>query len=654
MIEFQIVDAALRNKVVGGTLNPTIRLFGRAVDGRSISCDVANVQFYCYASRFPSDYMQIINDEFANKHARMTAKGACGCLKHGGAKARDDTICTHSELWAVKDVITNVEAIRANSFVGYETDQKRFFKIEVAHPSLIRPIQWAADRLAEDSIQWYESDVSPVDRFFVDHQLTGCSWVQLEQERHDLRAKPKPNPTRCTDHYNVEAQHVRRLDRDTNAPIRTMALDLEMMALTVGDFPTFDKDPIIQIATVRSVYGAPTQSETSIFMLGSCDPIKSVMVHTFESEVDMLIAFRNYLVESDIDVISGFNSNVFDLPYMFKRAELLGVKGAFYDCTRESTSPARFRESVFESKQSGSRLQVNWSLSGIVCFDVLDAVRANYNLRSYKLDNVAKYFLSNNAKDPMEYTQIPVLQNGSSSDRSKLARYCVQDTRLVQLLTDKLQLLVSAVELSKVVGCLLTSCLTRGQSFKVKTKIMHAVRGRGILIPTFGRNKSTGATIVPYYRGMGASFEGGDGVAFKGATVIEPKRGFYTQPTAVLDFASLYPSIMCFHNLSHDTLLKNRAHAASVGLCDDDVTETPNGFLFAKANVKKGILPRILEDLLTARKRAKRQKKDATNPFDAAVYDAKQARGFPIFWASPVNQPRKPELTKLVCFAAGA
>ena len=51
---------------------------------------------------------------------------------------------------------------------------------------------------------------------------------------------------------------------------------------------------------------------------------------------------------------------------------------------------------------------------------------------------------------------------------------------------------------------------------------------------------------------------GGDpneGVAYEGATVLEPKAGYYDKPVATLDFASLYPSIMMAHNLCYTTLL---------------------------------------------------------------------------------------------------
>lgn len=66
-----------------------------------------------------------------------------------------------------------------------------------------------------------------------------------------------------------------------------------------------------------------------------------------------------------------------------------------------------------------------------------------------------------------------------------------------------------------------------------------------------------------------------------------------------MDFASLYPSIMMAHNLCYTTLLDpNEAKKMD----KDDYTFTPNGDYFIKKTIKKGILPIILEELISARK----------------------------------------------------
>lgn len=110
---------------------------------------------------------------------------------------------------------------------------------------------------------------------------------------------------------------------------------------------------------------------------------------------------------------------------------------------------------------------------------------------------------------------------------------------------------------------------------------------------------------------------------FEGATVIEPKRGYYNDPIATLDFSSLYPSIIMAHNLCYTTLL-NRDKQNKYKLDNDDVTVTPLESKFIKATVRKGILPEILENLLSARKAAKAELKKETDPLKQKVLDGRQ------------------------------
>ena len=103
--------------------------------------------------------------------------------------------------------------------------------------------------------------------------------------------------------------------------------------------------------------------------------------------------------------------------------------------------------------------------------------------------------------------------------------------------------------------------------------------------------------------------------------VIEPTRGYYTDPVATLDFASLYPSIMMAHNLCYSTLVP--AYKAKQFPPEDLIT-TPNGDFFVNQRVKKGLLPMILEELIGARKRARQELAKTSDPFQKAVLDGRQ------------------------------
>merc|ERR1712048_716553 len=108
---------------------------------------------------------------------------------------------------------------------------------------------------------------------------------------------------------------------------------------------------------------------------------------------------------------------------------------------------------------------------------------------------------------------------------------------------------------------------------------------------------------------------------YEGATVLEPITGFYEKPIATLDFASLYPSIMMAHNLCYCTLVPPDKMAT---VDPEIVTVTPSGCKFVLSSTQKGLLPMILEELLTARKKAKKEMAAAEDPLKKMVLNGRQ------------------------------
>lgn len=167
--------------------------------------------------------------------------------------------------------------------------------------------------------------------------------------------------------------------------------------------------------------------------------------------------------------------------------------------------------------------------------------------------------------------------------------------------------LINYMEMSRVTGVPFNYLLTRGQQVKVVSQLYRQAGESGLVVPAL---KQEG---------------GGDGeVNYEGATVLEPKTAYYSQPIATLDFSSLYPSIMMAHNLCYSTLL-NKSQVGALNFKEgEDYIITPTGDYFVMSHRCKGILPVILEDLLAARKRAKADLKKETDPFKRAVLDGRQ------------------------------
>ena len=231
---------------------------------------------------------------------------------------------------------------------------------------------------------------------------------------------------------------------------------------------------------------------------------------------------------------------------------------------------------------------------------MLTQILRDHKLASYSLNSVSAQFLGEK-KEEIHHSIISELQAGDEFTRRRLAVYCIKDAYLPLRLMEKLMCLFNTTEMARVTGVPISFLFTRGQQIKVMSQLLRKAKNHNLVVPN---EKSTGS-----------------GDKYEGATVIEPTRGFYEDPVATLDFASLYPSIMMAHNLCYSTLVPPHL----VGKYKpDEITRTPNGDIFVKPHIQKGILPLILEELIAARKRAKLALAQASDPFEKAVLDGRQ------------------------------
>ncbi|CAE7319846.1 POLD1 [Symbiodinium sp. CCMP2456] len=236
----------------------------------------------------------------------------------------------------------------------------------------------------------------------------------------------------------------------------------------------------------------------------------------------------------------------------------------------------------------------------VISFDMLTVIQKEQKLSSYSLNAVSAEFLGEQKED-VHHSMIGDLFLGSAESRRRLAVYCLKDAYLPMRLMDKLLCMYNYVEMARVTGTPINFLLNRGQMIKVQSQLLRKAGQCGFVMPT-------------------QKTEAADG-KFDGATVLEPRTGFYPQPIATLDFASLYPSIMMAHNLCYCTLLKPEQVR---DLQSEEYTKTPNGCYFLKSSRRRGLLPMILEELLAARKRAKKAMAEATDPLTKSVLNGRQ------------------------------
>jgi len=459
--------------------------------------------------------------------------------------------------------------------------------------------------------QTYESNVPFLLRFLVDNHISGSDWIEFPGAAYEVRGSggELPRTSRCSlevdIYFNSLVAHPSVGTYSAIAPLRILSFDIECQGRK-GHFPEAQVDPVIQIASVVTLQGSDTPILRTVFTLNSCLPIVGAQVIGHDTEAEMLLAWRTFVLAADPDIITGYNITNFDIPYLLNRAKTLETKSpalkAFPDIGRLRGIKAVMKDTTFQSSAIGKRENIETTITGRVIFDVLPYMYRNHKLSSYSLNSVSAEFLGQQKED-VHYSIISDLQMGTDADRRRLAVYCLKDAYLPQQLLTKLSVVVNYIEMARVSGVPLNFLLVRGQQIKVFSMLLRKCLKEELVIPNMQRH--------------GNADEGG----YEGATVIEPKKAYYEVPIATLDFASLYPSIMQAYNLCYSTLV---SPADVPKLAVETYEKSPCGHVFVRSSHKKGILPQILDELLAARKRAKLDMKNAATPYEREVQNGRQ------------------------------
>lgn len=574
---------------------PIIRLFGVTDSGTSIAAFVHGFTpyFFCNAPpRFdPSKDVPAFQAALESRVA--------GVVTGRDASHRQKVLAVQAE--------TGLQ-----SLMGFHGDETAtFLRVYVAAPTLVTKAKNVLERgfrfgsHPELAYQCFEANTPFTLRYMIDNDITGSNYLEIPGGAYRVRAGTSKRSLAQVEVdvvYDSVVSHGIEGEWQRIAPFRTLSFDIECQGRR-GAFPDPKLDPVIQIANVITEQGTSRPVVRNVMVLGTCTPIVGADVITFEDERSLLQAWSRFVRESDPDLLTGYNIDNFDIPYLMNRAATLGVVDFPY-LGRLRGVRSTMQNKTFQSAAFGRRDNVETKIHGRVILDMLEHMRRNQKLSSYSLNAVSAKFLGQQKED-VHHSIISDLHRGTADDRRRLAVYCLKDAYLPQRLIDKLMVVVNHVEMARVTGVPIEFILRRGQQIKVLSMLFRKCRGKNLLVPTLRKQQAAGE----------------DGVAYEGATVIEPLRGYYTDPIATLDFASLYPSIMMAHNLCYSTLV-DPAEVAS--LPEESLARAPTGHTFVLEKTKRGILPEILTELLAARTVAKRDMKAAKDPMVRAVQNGRQ------------------------------
>ena len=375
-------------------------------------------------------------------------------------------------------------------------------------------------------------------------------------------------------------------------------------------------DPVIQIGTTLT-RGLPNDEEHHLFVFPDCAPIPDIIIHAYSTEQKMIVAWFEWIVQENPDILIGYNVFGFDESYLWQRAEELGLihaQSPIHECNRlfELTGEMKLEEKFLSSSAMGDNRMYIWTTHGRLQVDMFHYIKRNHVLPSYKLDEVTKHFMSGKLKrqsysdgiltlhvagaikDVIPGRSIMLLDETGETVSPKMkvdsvengiiVFNCELDEDALNEMNDATKWVIVKDDVSPqdifrlhrgsaedraVVGkyclqdCVLVIDLYRKlETFNNSMSMANVCSVPVSYIFTRGQGIKIESLIFKYCRERGIVIpvlpipKQGSDDSYEGAIVLDPEPGFYaTSPVGVCDFASLYPSTIVSENISHDSLL---------------------------------------------------------------------------------------------------
>nr|CAD7439604.1 unnamed protein product [Timema bartmani] len=388
-------------------------------------------------------------------------------------------------------------------------------------------------------------------------------------------------------------------------------LSMELHVKTRGDLrPDPDYDPIralfyCVVNDVPEHCGLP-QRETGVFVVHDTTSAgqSSVLpplartgvncqVEYVKDESALITSIQQLVAKWDPDILAGYEVEMQSWGYLFQRAFGLGVNL----CPLVSRVPLATRDSFMMDSQEEGEMKV----AGRVVLNVWRLMRNEVSLMSYTFENVMYHVLHQRValhsfKSLSHWWEHPTpLYRWITAEH-----YLTRVDGLVKLL-DQLDLIARTSELARLFGIQFYEVLSRGSQFRVESMMLRLAKPMNF-VPVTPSIRQRAKMRAPEHIQL----------------IMEPESRMYVDPVIVLDFQSLYPSIIIGYNYCFSTCLGRVEHLGKHGVfefgctqlkvplsqqlqLEEDLNISPCGVAFVGAGVRQGVLPRMLQEILETR-----------------------------------------------------
>jgi DNA polymerase zeta len=384
-------------------------------------------------------------------------------------------------------------------------------------------------------------------------------------------------------------------------------MSLEVHVNTRGTFvpdPAEDEIACIVWSIQADVKTSNIQYKTGVLVLSDESGIAkdiaastSTEVEHEEEELDLLNRLVDIVRDLDPDILAGYEVHNGSWGYLIERAR---VKYDFDLCDElsrmKSQSHGRFGK---DADRWGFTTTSTIRVTGRHMINIWRAMRGELNLLQYTMENVAFHLLH---KRIPHYAFADLTRwycSGKSRDVAKTVNYFLSRVQINLQILEANELIPRTSEQARLLGVDFFSVFSRGSQFKVESIMFRIAKPENFILVSPSRKQvgqQNALECLPL--------------------VMEPQSAFYPSPLLVLDFQSLYPSVMIAYNYCYSTFLGRvvswrgtnkmgftlfKREPRLLELVKDYVNIAPNGIMYVKPEMRKSLLAKMLSELLETR-----------------------------------------------------
>ncbi|XP_057778168.1 DNA polymerase zeta catalytic subunit isoform X2 [Salvia miltiorrhiza] len=349
------------------------------------------------------------------------------------------------------------------------------------------------------------------------------------------------------------------------------------------------------------------------------DAVSESKKFVFPEELQLFNHFTKLIHAFDPDVLMGWDVQSGSLGFLAERAAHLGI-GLLNNISRTpsriniSSTDSRASEKEKDSKSvtaeipylENSIIEDEWGrthasgvhVGGRIVLNIWRLMRNEVKLNMYTVEAVAETVL----RRKIPYIPWKVLTrwfaSGPGRARYRSIDYTSERAKLNLQILNQLDMINRTSELARVFGIDFFSVLSRGSQYRVESMFLRLAHTQNYLAISPGTQQVASQPAMECI-----------------PLVMEPESRFYADPVVVLDFQSLYPSMVIGYNLCFCTCLGKitppKTHGLGVSSYSPDLKTlrnlkhellvAPNGVAYVPSKVRRGILPRLLEEILSTR-----------------------------------------------------